>query len=102
MRSVLLDRVVESVFVAMEILRPFLGLLTAVDFARVVFCFDDEDAVGRDDDMVDLGSSVEVWDDDIVESHIVLFGEAMEATGDRILPYCAFEMGWGEKVCPGS
>lgn len=67
MPIVLLERVLEAMGRSGKLLRPLAVLLVAIDPAIHVLGFDDEEAVSRDDQVVDLGGAVGSGDDDVVE-----------------------------------
>lgn len=72
MAVVLVQRVLETVFLAEQALRPLGAFRVAENPASHVLGLNDEDAVFRDDDVVDLGGSVSGLQRDVVQREINL------------------------------
>ena len=76
--GILQDRVVELVFVAVDVLRPVLGVLTAVNPAVVVLGLDDEDAIYRHDQVVYLGTAFGCRYRHIVQYPVLVFRQVVQ------------------------
>ena len=85
MAGILQDRVVELVFVAVDVLCPVLGVLSAVNPAVVVFGLDDEDAIYRYDQMVYLGTAFGCRNRHIVQHPILVFRQVIQFTRNYFL-----------------
>ena len=72
MGIVLSDWVAQGKLRPVYILRPVLSTPSPIDPALVVLCLDDEDAVGRYDDVVDLRGSVSLPKVYIIERIVAL------------------------------
>lgn len=96
MPIVLLQWVLEAKGCSTKLLRPLAVLLVAKDPAFHVLGFDDEEAVSRDDQVIDLCGAVGSGDDDVVELAVGSGGEPEPEPQPRAdLAKPAFEMAHG-------
>lgn len=97
---VLMEGILEAVFAAVDLLGPLALVFAAEDPATVVFGFDDEDAEGGDEDVVDLGGAGlgGMREVEIVEVAVLRRIEGAEAAIDHGLAQPAFEGGGGEEL----
>ena len=83
--GILQDRVVELVFVTVDVLRPVLGVLTAVNPAVVVLGLDDEDAIYRHDQVVYLGTAFWCRYRHIIQHPVLVFRQVIQFPRDYFL-----------------
>jgi hypothetical protein len=102
MAVILAERVLEAGLFAIKALRPLSVAFPAENPAGEVLGFDNEDAVGRDDDVVNLsGCAVTGGQRDIVEAAVHL-GVQEELVGERALNFSqpTFEHGFEGHIIP--
>ncbi len=92
---VLVKRILEPFFVLIDLLRPFALFFAAKNPATVVFGFDDENAEGRDDEMIDLGGSSfgRMRKIEFVKELVLCGIEIAETAVDHFFTEPAFESG---------
>ena len=95
---VLEERIEQLVFVAEDVLCPFLCVFGAIDPALVVFCLDDEDAVWGHYNMVYLRGSRAgcVGNHDVVKDGVFSLGQSTQAKFDVSLTVFACSLGSGQ------
>lgn len=76
--GILQDRVVELIFVAVDVLRPVFGVLTAVNPAVVVLGLDDENAINRHDQVVYLRTAFGCRYRHIVQHSVLVFRQVVQ------------------------
>ena len=72
MGIVLFDWVAQGKLRTVYILCPVFSMPSPIDPALVVLCLDDEDAVGRHDDVVDLCGSATVPEEYVIKRKVAL------------------------------
>ena len=115
MAVVLVERVLEGLFGAVEALGPLRSVGSAEDPASDVFRFNDEDAVAGDEEVIDLGGAIVGGNDDVVkapvdggpekepkaETHLHLADPAEVACGRRGSGVSRLRHGGAGGVAPG-
>lgn len=80
---VLAQRVLEPGFLLENLLGPLALVGTAEDPAGVVLGFDDEDAGGGDQDVVNLGGAIGGWQGDVVEQEVGTVQSVADGFGNQ-------------------
>ena len=97
MAGILQDRIIESVFVAVDVLRPVFGVLTAVNPAVVVLGLDDEDAINRHDQVIYLRTAFGCWYRHIVQHPVLVLRQVILFSAQllSLRPYPSMESATG-------
>lgn len=72
---ILMYRISELVFVAIDVLRPVITVFSSIYPALVCLSFDDKDTINRYDNMINLSSISVVLDEKVIDDFISVFGE---------------------------
>lgn len=84
MTGILKDRIIELILVTVDVLRPVLGVLPAVNPAIVVLGLDDEDAIYRHDKVVYLRTTFWCRYRHIVQHPVLVFRQMVQLPGDDL------------------
>ena len=92
MTRILPNRIVELILIAINILCPILAILPAIDISLVILGLNNEYPVLRNNNMVDLRTTIRRRKDDVIDDPVIILRQTPQDSGNILLTNLPFEL----------